>query len=285
MALAALLAALAAGGESAKKPPDAKDDARPPREKVEPPTKPKKPAKPGELSAEKAEELRKLIKQLGAEGWADRVEAAEKIKKFGKVALPALKRAAKSKDQEVSERAKDLIEKIGEDAGFHLEDPPKEEPPGVLRLPGLTNAGTMTIKDGGRMNTGGISIQSNPGGSVTLVGDKVTYEGTGGTIKAGNVTAIGNEKEEVMIIDDRGKFVVKIRPGEKGAKIRVYPAKSRADFKKKYPKTYARHLATKAEKTMGTGKAEKAKGGGKADRAVQDLLREIMDGAPKRRRR
>jgi hypothetical protein len=59
----------------------------------------------------RAEEIDKLIKQLGSESFDAREEATKKLSKMDD-ALPALRKAAKSDDAEVSRRASDLADEI-----------------------------------------------------------------------------------------------------------------------------------------------------------------------------
>ena len=57
-------------------------------------------------------DLKSLVEQLGAESYQDRETAQKELWQLGKKALEKLKEAAKSKDPEISDRAKQLIARI-----------------------------------------------------------------------------------------------------------------------------------------------------------------------------
>jgi hypothetical protein len=66
-----------------------------------------------------------LIKQLGSEQFAEREAAERELAGYGEQALPALRRAARSRDPEVRQRAKDLLQRIKSKA-----EPPTRGPDG-----------------------------------------------------------------------------------------------------------------------------------------------------------
>jgi len=59
-----------------------------------------------------ADEIEKLIKQLGSSKFAEREAASQRLEKIGQPALANLRKAAQSKDLEISRRAKELIRLI-----------------------------------------------------------------------------------------------------------------------------------------------------------------------------
>jgi hypothetical protein len=62
------------------------------------------------------EKARALIKNLAAEAFAAREKATEELIALGPVALPLLREAARDRDLEVSRRAKQCLQQIGEEA-------------------------------------------------------------------------------------------------------------------------------------------------------------------------
>ncbi len=62
--------------------------------------------------ADAARRIDELIRQLGADDYAAREEATEELRKIGKPAEEALKKAAESPDAEVRSRAKDLLKEL-----------------------------------------------------------------------------------------------------------------------------------------------------------------------------
>ncbi len=89
--------------------------------------------------AQDAERIQELIKKLGSEEFAIREEATEELKKIGKPAQEALRKApAESEDPEVRQRAKSL-----------LEEAPKETPrralPSLPGRPGM-RGGSVSIR-------------------------------------------------------------------------------------------------------------------------------------------
>ncbi len=59
-----------------------------------------------------AEEIERLVKQLGSDSFREREAAMESIRRFGKTALPALRKAQSSSDPEIRRRAKLLLDQI-----------------------------------------------------------------------------------------------------------------------------------------------------------------------------
>ena len=59
-------------------------------------------------------EIAELIHQLGADDFHARRDAGQKLKQFGKAAIPALKEARHSKNPEIQSRADELIGEIDE---------------------------------------------------------------------------------------------------------------------------------------------------------------------------
>jgi len=72
---------------------------------------------PAEPPAEVQAQIDQLIKDLSAKEFATREAASAELIKLGQQALPALRKAAESKDPEVAWRSKAAIEKIGDGAG------------------------------------------------------------------------------------------------------------------------------------------------------------------------
>jgi hypothetical protein len=70
------------------------------------------PLPSAEPDRKRAEEIARLIKQLGSDSFEEREEATKKLSKMDD-ALPALRKAAKSDDAEVQQRAERLAEEIG----------------------------------------------------------------------------------------------------------------------------------------------------------------------------
>src|SRR5260370_20995881 len=56
-----------------------------------------------------ADEVKKMIKQLGSPKFAEREAASQRLEKIGQPALANLRKAAQSKDLEITRRAKELI--------------------------------------------------------------------------------------------------------------------------------------------------------------------------------
>jgi hypothetical protein len=76
-----------------------------------------------------AAKIRDLVRQLGAEEYAAREKASEELRKIGRPAEEALRKAAESEDPEVRSRAKSLLEELS-----------KPKAPEVPRRPGRPGA-------------------------------------------------------------------------------------------------------------------------------------------------
>ena len=81
------------------------------------------------------------VKQLGAEAYVDREKATDELRKLGKAAEPALKKALESQDAEVRRRAQSLLEEL---AAKEKPQPPEQRrgprfvPPGLQGFKGAT---------------------------------------------------------------------------------------------------------------------------------------------------
>jgi hypothetical protein len=169
------------------------------------------PAEPA-LTPARQKELAALIEQLGHEEWEKRDQASRKIEDFGRAALPALREATGSSDQEVVERARVLIEKL---------DPP----PG----PGPEVGGPRLI----RFGVGGGAVVIARGFAV------------GGGAQVRSVTG---KNGTVTITEGADGITVTVKPVGEDAKPASYSAKDRAEFKKKHKDAYLKYLATDEEK-------------------------------------
>ncbi len=64
------------------------------------------------VAKDRAVRVKSLIVDLGADAWKEREAASMALEKIGKAALPALREATGSKDAEVAQRARRIIEKL-----------------------------------------------------------------------------------------------------------------------------------------------------------------------------
>lgn len=180
-------------------------------------------AEPG-LTPAQRKELAALIEQLGHEEWEKRDQASTRIEAFGKAALPALREATESTDQEVVERARTLIAKL---------DPPPGRGP---------RAGAPRI------------MRIGAGGNAIFVARAFAAGG-----RAAKVRTVADENGTVTIAEGADGITVTVTPAGEDAKPMTYSAKDRDEFKKKHKEAYEKYLATDEEKKAAAEAAAKAK--------------------------
>jgi len=98
-------------------------------------------------------EIAELIHQLGADDFHARRDAGQKLKQFGKAAIPALKEARHSKDPEIQSRADELIGEIDEPI-IPAEDVPQPTGPAGAHSMSMSfnnGAKTVDVHETGRM--------------------------------------------------------------------------------------------------------------------------------------
>src|SRR5262245_54326153 len=94
---------------------------------------------------ETRKKIQDLVGQLGAEEFAAREKATEELRKIGKAAEPALRKAAASEDPEVRSRVKGLLEDLAQAEKPKAEEKPRRGPERPLPgfgLRGLGRGGT-----------------------------------------------------------------------------------------------------------------------------------------------
>src|SRR5436190_1505718 len=128
--------------------------------------------------AQDADRIQELIRKLGSEEFSVREEATEELKKIGKSAQEALRKAAaESEDPEIRQRAKAL-----------LEEAPKEAPRRALPgRPGQQRGGSVSI----RSVNGNTTYTITPGdGSPVLT----FHKAVSGQVKLDYVDEKGDSK-------------------------------------------------------------------------------------------
>ena len=162
-----------------------------------------------------------LVGQLGAPDYQAREKASGELAALGKKALPELEKAAGSADAEVAKRAKELIEQIKY----------AEEEAQAPEIPGLAE-NFKGVRPGGHGPgvVRGLVIQGGPGVQV------------GPTVRSGGDTRnVGNDKGSISTSESsEGPLTLTISP--KGGEAKTYQAGSREEFKKKYPRLYAKYF-------------------------------------------
>jgi len=204
-----------------------------PAPKAAPPAAPETPAKAPAAEPPKGDRAAGLIEQLGSTDYAKREAATKELAAMGKEIIPALEKAAKDPDAERAGRARDLITLLGA----------SEEDAKAPDIPGLAEAV--------RSNSGGPNVVVNGGGLQVGV-QVVAVAGGGGAKGAGNVRTrfemsdgetkriVENDSGSATVAESKNGFSLTLAP--KGGEAKTYSAASREEFKKKYPKTYAKYF-------------------------------------------
>ncbi len=143
-------------------------------------------------------QIEELIKRLGSEEYSVREKASEELRKIGKPALEALRKAAESPDPEVRTRAKSLLQELAEPG--EARTPPRPAPPAPPPFPpGLGLRGSS------------VQVRSVNGDSTYVItpgdgGLPITFRRT----RAGEVTleyTDGDGKAQSAASESLGKFL------------------------------------------------------------------------------
>lgn len=117
--------------------------------------------------------IERLIKNLGADDWKTREEATEELKKIGRPAIPALKKALESDDPEVTWRSRLIIRAIDR---AEKESAPEDDTvkiwPKVQKFPGK-----LKIIIQGNEPYQAFTLHRDPSGKITVTVKKKTKEG------------------------------------------------------------------------------------------------------------
>jgi hypothetical protein len=196
MALPVILFALAASGLIAASKVNA-----------DPPATDAKPTQVKQTSPMVEQDVQRCIRELGSDQFKERERARQELRKFGKAALPGLKKALKSGDPEVRSRAQVLIAQI---------DPPPapvpaKAPEGAIQVQFQLQGGQLQIQ-GGQFQIQ--LVPANPGG----------VQRTTRTVK------ISESPQGIVMTVTRSKDGNEVK--------KEYKAKDAAELEKRHPEAY-----------------------------------------------
>jgi len=172
------------------------------------------------------ERIAQLIAQLGEKDWKKRVAATDELQRLGKPALPHLKQALDSKDEEVRARVEFLIAQIKDaQANLTLSDLLQRIARGPQVAPAdLKSLRTICQKLLGNLATDpkGGTIITDANGSVTVVDN---HGGMLTSDAAGNLTVMDAEGG-IVAVDADGKLTEREGIGAAAAKKKIADLKS-----------------------------------------------------------
>jgi hypothetical protein len=162
-----------------------------------------------------------LVGGLGSPDYPTREKAAGELAAMGRKALPELEKAAGSSDAEVAARAKGLVERIK----WQEEEAHAPEVPGLAEM-------LKGVRASGHGPGGGLQLRVQGGPGVVV----------GPTVRTGGDTrTVSNDQGSVSTGENSdGAVSLTIKP--KDGEAKSYSAVSREEFKKRYPKLYAKYL-------------------------------------------
>ena len=216
-----------------------------------------------------SDRIQDLIKKLGAEDFTVREQASEELKKIGKPAQEALRKAAaESEDPEIRQRAKSLLEETPKEA-------PRRALPGQPGRPGQRGGSTVSV----RSVNGNTTYTITPGDGTPVL---TFHKAVSGQVKLDYVDDKGDSKSaESASVDafvkDHAELARKFGVSEEG----IDYAGSRVSFKgigipnfnfpRNQPQRPPRVPPPPAEEVPGTPVA------GATLEAVDDSLRAQLD--------